>query len=87
MDFGLGSANPVGTVTRICFAIPVGWWQNQLDPDSDPARTEFRAAIDAAEPNAGHTALVDLERREILKMTITQNVDNLHGRAGSDSPD
>ncbi len=62
---------------------PVGWWQNQLDPDSDPARTEFRAAIDAAEPNAGHNALVDLERMGILKMTITQNVDNLHVRAGS----
>ncbi len=62
---------------------PVGWWQNQLDPDSDPARTEFRAAIDAAEPNAGHTALVDLERMGFLKMTITQNVDNLHVRAGS----
>ena len=62
---------------------PVGWWRNQLDPDSDPARTEFRAAIDAAEPNPGHAALVDLERMDILKMTITQNVDNLHVRAGS----
>ena len=62
---------------------PVGWWRNQLDPGSDPARTEFRAAIDAAEPNAGHIALVSLERMDILKMTITQNVDNLHVRAGS----
>lgn len=62
---------------------PVGWWRNQLDPEADPARTEFRAAIDAAEPNPGHAALVDLERMDILKMTITQNVDNLHARAGS----
>ena len=62
---------------------PVGWWQDQLNPESDPARTEFRAAIDAAEPNAGHAALVELEHMDILKMTITQNVDNLHVRAGS----
>lgn len=62
---------------------PVGWWKDQLDPESDPARTEFRAAIDAAEPNPGHLALVDLERMDILKKTITQNVDNLHARAGS----
>ena len=62
---------------------PVGWWRNQLDPESDPARTEFRAAIDTAEPNPGHKALVELERMDILKMTITQNVDNLHVRAGS----
>ena len=62
---------------------PVGWWQDQLDPEADPARTEFRAAIDAAQPNAGHRALVDLEEMGILKMTISQNVDNLHVRAGS----
>ena len=62
---------------------PVGWWKDQLNPDADPARTEFRAAIDAAEPNAGHEALVELERMDILKATITQNVDNLHARAGS----
>ncbi len=62
---------------------PVGWWKDQLNPEADPARTEFRAAIDAAEPNGGHEALVDLEEMGILKLTITQNVDNLHVRAGS----
>ena len=62
---------------------PVEWWKRQLDPDSDPARAEFRAAIDSAEPNAGHFALVDMERLGVLRMTITQNVDNLHARAGA----
>ena len=38
------------------------------------------------DPNAGHQALVELERREKLHTLITQNVDELHQRAGS-SPD
>jgi NAD-dependent deacetylase len=36
-----------------------------------------------AEPNAGHRALVDLERRGKLHALITQNVDGLHLKAGS----
>lgn len=35
------------------------------------------------EPNAGHRALVELERRNKLHTLITQNVDELHQRAGS----
>ena len=62
---------------------PGAWWSQQLDEQADPARTEFRAAIDRAEPNAGHYALAHLEELGILKMTITQNVDNLHHKAGS----
>lgn len=63
---------------------PVAWWRHQLNPDADPARTEFREAIDSAVPNAGHLALVELEQLGFLNMTITQNVDNLHVRAGSE---
>ena len=37
----------------------------------------------AAEPNAGHRALVELERQTKLYLLITQNVDGLHQRAGS----
>jgi NAD-dependent deacetylase len=47
-------------------------WQNRLE---SPAWT--------AEPNAGHRALVELERRGKLDTLITQNVDGLHQRAGS----
>lgn len=37
-----------------------------------------------AEPNAAHAALVELERRGKLTAIITQNIDGLHQRAGSD---
>jgi NAD-dependent deacetylase len=37
-------------------------------------------------PNAGHRALVDLERRGALHALVTQNIDGLHQRAGN-SPD
>ena len=39
-----------------------------------------------ATPNAGHRALVDLERAGKLHALVTQNIDGLHQRAGS-SPD
>jgi NAD-dependent deacetylase len=38
----------------------------------------------AAEPNAGHRALVELERRGKLLGVVTQNIDELHQRAGHD---
>jgi NAD-dependent deacetylase len=37
-----------------------------------------------AQPNAGHRALVDLERSGRLHTLITQNIDGLHHAAGSD---
>ena len=37
-----------------------------------------------AEPNAGHLALVDLERSGRLRAVVTQNIDGLHLRAGHD---
>jgi NAD-dependent deacetylase len=47
-------------------------WQNRLNP------ANWRA-----EPNSGHAALVELERREKLSTLVTQNVDGLHQKAGS----
>lgn len=38
----------------------------------------------AARPNAGHRALVDLERQGRLRAVVTQNIDELHQRAGQD---
>jgi NAD-dependent deacetylase len=54
----------------------------------DPVRVwEFyarRLAVLAdAAPNAGHLALAELERRELVRAVVTQNVDGLHQRAGS----
>ena len=48
-------------------------WQSRL---SSPLRS--------AEPNAGHRALVDLERSGRLHLLVTQNIDGLHQKAGSD---
>ncbi len=42
------------------------------------------ASPTSAEPNAGHRALVDLERSGRLHALVTQNVDGLHLAAGSD---
>ena len=39
--------------------------------------------VGAAQPNASHTALVKLEQAGLLTGVITQNVDRLHQRAGS----
>ena len=57
---------------------------------SDPAvrerawRERFYREIEAAEPNAGHRALLALEARGVLSALITQNVDGLHHKAGHD---
>ena len=47
-------------------------------------KTRSKAPALTAEPNPGHRALVDLERTGRLHTLITQNIDGLHQRAGSD---
>ena len=39
--------------------------------------------LETKEPNGAHHALVELERRGVLDAVITQNIDQLHRRAGS----
>src|SRR5918993_3132342 len=58
------------------------------DPDVRTLAWQQRLVHPAwhAEPNAGHRALVALERAGKLHALITQNIDELHQRAGS-SPD
>jgi NAD-dependent deacetylase len=46
-------------------------------------QTRLASPVWTAEPNAGHRALVALERRGKLDTLITQNVDGLHQKAGS----
>ncbi|HEY5476016.1 MAG TPA: NAD-dependent deacylase [Tepidiformaceae bacterium] len=60
---------------------PEQWWRDALDRKN--RRSEFSTAIESAEPNAGHLALAELERMGRLQHIITQNIDNLHQRAGS----
>jgi NAD-dependent deacetylase len=78
------------------FRSPTGLWA-QFDPleygsigafRRDPRRVwEFYAPrfamLTEAEPNDGHRALAELERRGLVRVVITQNIDRLHERAGS----
>lgn len=47
-------------------------WRNRLDSEAWSAM-----------PNAGHRAIVELERRGQLRAVVTQNVDGLHQMAGN----
>ena len=47
-------------------------------------QTRLNSPLWDAEPNAGHRARVDLERRGKLHTLITQNIDGLHHKAGND---
>ncbi|WP_189130734.1 SIR2 family NAD-dependent protein deacylase [Wenjunlia tyrosinilytica] len=46
-------------------------------------RMRMTSPVWRAEPNAGHRALVDLERSGTPMRIITQNIDGLHQKAGS----
>jgi NAD-dependent deacetylase len=46
-------------------------------------RGEFIRNYDAYRPNPGHLALAELERIGLLRHVITQNIDGLHRKAGS----
>ncbi|MFP4671447.1 MAG: SIR2 family NAD-dependent protein deacylase [Desulfohalobiaceae bacterium] len=53
---------------------PKGVWEFMLDT---------LQMLDSAEPNPAHQALATMEQMGWLKGIITQNIDNLHQRAGS----
>lgn len=60
---------------------PKAWARNpQLVLDFYNAR---RAQLDTVEPNAGHRAVAELEQWFEQVVVVTQNVDDLHERAGS----
>ncbi len=56
------------------------------DPEVRRLSWQHRMASPAwtAEPNAGHRALVELQRRGTLHTLLTQNIDELHQQAGID---
>lgn len=56
------------------------------DPEVRRASWQMRQAspVWRAEPNAAHLALAALERRGVTVRIITQNIDGLHQKAGSD---
>lgn len=79
------------------FRGPNGLWK-RVDPnrftyqryvaEPETRRQSWRMRLESpamgARPNAGHTALVDLERTGKLSCLVTQNIDGLHQAAGSD---
>ena len=76
---------PRGVWTRNPAAEKQSTIQNYL-ADAEVRKAAWRARVDSpawsAEPNAGHRALVALERRGKLHALVTQNIDELHQRAG-----
>ncbi len=61
-------------------ATPEAW---ERDPETVLRfYNERRRAVGAAQPNAAHVALANLEQRHKVSI-ITQNIDDLHERAGS----
>ena len=58
-------------------ANPKEYWEERLSSPS------LLGDLGKVKPNPGHYSLAELEKVGILKWVITQNVDNLHQRAGS----
>ena len=56
---------------------PKDYWISRLTQPS------LIGNLESAQPNPGHQALVELENMGILKCVITQNIDGLHEKAGS----
>lgn len=80
---------PQGVWTRNPAAEKLATLQNYL-ADAEVRKAAWRGRLEhaawTARPNAGHRALVELERRGKLHALITQNVDELHQIAGN-APD
>jgi NAD-dependent deacetylase len=76
---------PRGVWTRNPAAEKQSTIQNYL-AEPEVRKAAWRSRLDSpawrAEPNAGHRALVALERRGKLHALVTQNIDELHQRAG-----
>jgi NAD-dependent protein deacetylase/lipoamidase len=78
------------------FRSPTGLWA-EFDPLEYGSIEAFRAdplkvwsfykprvaMLTEAEPNPAHVAIAELERRGFVEAVVTQNIDLLHGRAGT----
>lgn len=78
---------PKGVWTRNPAAEKMATLQHYL-ADPDVRRTSWLNRLDSpawtAEPNDGHRAVAELERRGKLLAVVTQNIDELHQQAGND---
>jgi len=77
---------PNGVWTRNPAAEKLSTLQHYL-ADREVRKASWRGRLDSpawlARPNAGHAALVELERRGKLHALVTQNIDGLHQKAGN----
>ncbi|MBI5289742.1 MAG: NAD-dependent protein deacylase [Chloroflexi bacterium] len=62
---------------------PASGWREMLARRAAPGGDEFSKSLAAAEPNAAHRAMERLEELGVLRHVISQNIDDLHFRAGS----
>ena len=60
---------------------PVAYWQEMLGTVG--SGSDFYRQMRQVAPNPGHHAIARLEQLGIVKWTITQNVDGLHEKAGT----
>ena len=72
---------------RVFSRDPQAWWERRLRDEAAPGNPTYdlKDAVDRARPNPGHLAMAELAALGILRTVITQNVDGLHTKAGSDS--
>lgn len=62
---------------------PKRWWEERLKQQAEGGT--LGSTVDQAEPNSGHVALAQLEQIGVVGHVITQNIDDLHRRAGQES--
>ncbi len=65
---------------RRLLADPKAYWESRVRPGR---RGGFGISLGDAKPNPGHHALAEMEDMGVLRALITQNIDDLHNRAGS----
>ncbi|CAN5833528.1 MAG: SIR2 family NAD-dependent protein deacylase [Ilumatobacteraceae bacterium] len=79
---------PQGVWTKDPSAEKAATIQHYLaDPDVRRRAWQTRLSTPAwrAEPNTGHLAIVELQRQGKLHAVVTQNIDGLHQKAGTDT--
>ena len=88
-DGEVGSASPARPVAGLWAEFDPMDYASIRSFRRDPVKVwDFYArrlqVLKQAEPNAAHLALAELERRGLVQAVITQNIDMLHERAGSE---
>jgi NAD-dependent deacetylase len=61
---------------------PAQAWAERLQPTAEWAKG-LRDTLSRAKPNVGHHVFAELERRGRCSALVTQNIDDLHGQAGT----